>query len=251
ARAPWRWVAPRRRLDLAVVRRRPLARGMPHRPSARCKNRDRLYAFFFRLAIATAPMRTPARSPLTPPPPHSAFFRVRPSIYWFPCGLTYAFLYMGRYNLTVAKNALGALMTNEDFGIIFGVGTVVYGVAFVANGPLTDKLGGRRALLVSAFGCAAVNSAMGPYLDRVLAAGTVNGASLRFWFCVLYAANMYFQSFGAVSVVKVNTHWFHVRERGGFGGIFGTMIASGIFMAFTVNSWILQFARSGSGAGSD
>ena len=56
----------------------------------------------------------------------------------------------------------------------------------------------------------------------------MNNASLRFWFCVLYGANMYFQSFGAVAVVKVNAPWFHVRERGGFGGIFGTMIASGI-----------------------
>ena len=196
-------------------------------------------------------MSTPAAAALASPPEHSASFRLRRFFNWFPLGLTYAFLYMGRYNLTVAKNALGALMTNEDFGIIFGVGTVVYGVAFVANGPLTDKLGGRRALLVSALGCAAMNSAMGSYLDRVLAAGTVNSASLRFWFCVLYAANMYFQSFGAVSVVKVNTHWFHVRERGGFGGIFGTMIASGIFMAFTVNSWILRFAGSRSGAGSD
>jgi hypothetical protein len=37
-------------------------------------------------------------------------------------------------------------------------------------------------------------------------------------FSVLYAANMYFQSFGAVSIVKVNAHWFHVTERGGFSG---------------------------------
>src|SRR5690606_25598154 len=51
---------------------------------------------------------------------------------------------------------------------------------------------------------------------------------------------MYFQSFGAVSIVKVNAHWFHVRERGGFSGIFGTMISSGIFLAFTVNGWILD-----------
>jgi sugar phosphate permease len=156
---------------------------------------------------------------------------------------------MGRYNLTVAKNALGVLMTNEDFGIIFGVGTVVYGLAFLGNGPLTDKIGGKRALLLSAAGSAAMNFLMGFYLDRVLASGTVNNASLRFWFCVIYAANMYFQSFGAVAVVKVNAYWFHVRERGGFGGIFGTMIASGIFMAFTVNAWILQFAKEHSGAG--
>ncbi len=185
------------------------------------------------------------------PPQHSGAFKARRFLNWFPLGLSYAFLYMGRYNLTVAKNALGVLMTNEDFGIIFGVGTIVYGVAFLANGPLTDKVGGRRALLAAALGCALMNWAMGLYIDHVLVAGTVNNASLRFWFCVLYGANMYFQSFGAVAVVKVNAHWFHVRERGGFGGIFGTMIASGIFMAFTVNSWILRFAQARSGGGSE
>ena len=51
---------------------------------------------------------------------------------------------------------------------------------------------------------------------------------------------MYFQSFGAVSIVKVNANWFHVTERGGFSGVFGTMIASGIFLAFTGNAIVAQ-----------
>ena len=55
---------------------------------------------------------------------------------------------------------------------------------------------------------------------------------LTFIFCVLYALNMYFQSFGAVAIVKVNAGWFHVRERGIFGGIFGILISLGIFFAF-------------------
>ena len=59
------------------------------------------------------------------PVQHTPAFRRRRFANWFPMGLTYALLYMGRYNLTVSKNALGDLMTKEDFGIIFGVGTVV------------------------------------------------------------------------------------------------------------------------------
>jgi OPA family glycerol-3-phosphate transporter-like MFS transporter len=43
---------------------------------------------------------------------------------------------------------------------------------------------------------------------------------------------MYFQSFGAVSIVKVNASWFHVRERGVFGGIFGILISLGVYFAF-------------------
>ena len=61
---------------------------------------------------------------------HTSEFRRRRFLNWFPMGFTYAFLYMGRYNLTVAKNALGELMTKEDFGLIFGVGTAVYAFAF-------------------------------------------------------------------------------------------------------------------------
>jgi sugar phosphate permease len=64
-------------------------------------------------------------------------------------------------------------------------------------------------------------------------------------FSLLYAGNMYFQSYGAVAIVKVNAHWFHVRERGGFSGIFGTMISSGIFFAYTVNGWLLDLFTRG------
>ena len=57
---------------------------------------------------------------------HGPWFLSRRFINWFPLGMTYSFLYMGRYNLTVAKNALGSLMNNEDFGLIFAAGTGVY-----------------------------------------------------------------------------------------------------------------------------
>jgi OPA family glycerol-3-phosphate transporter-like MFS transporter len=62
---------------------------------------------------------------------HTSAFRARRALNWFPLGVAYAMLYMGRYNLTVAKNSLGDLMTKEDFGVIFGVGTGVYAFAFL------------------------------------------------------------------------------------------------------------------------
>ena len=174
---------------------------------------------------------------------HSSAYRTRRFINWFPLGLTYAFLYMGRYNLTVAKNELGDLMTKEDFGIIFAAGTLCYAFAFLINGPLVDRIGGRKGMLIGAAGAGLANIAMFAYLQSVLAAGEVDNVRLRIVFSVLYAANMYFQSYGAVSIVKVNASWFHVTERGGFSGIFGTMISSGIFFAFTVNKWILEAAK--------
>ncbi|MBL9027953.1 MAG: MFS transporter [Myxococcales bacterium] len=184
------------------------------------------------------------------PVDHTFEFRLRRFWNWFPMGLTYALLYMGRYNLTVAQTSLGKtqLMTKEDFGLIFGAGTIVYAFAFLFNGPLIDRIGGKRGMLLAAFGAAAANFGMGVYLRDVLAAGAKacgggGETSIAMTFSVLYAANMYFQSFGAVSIVKVNAHWFHVRERGGFSGIFGTMISSGIFLAFTVNGWLLELVE--------
>jgi OPA family glycerol-3-phosphate transporter-like MFS transporter len=172
---------------------------------------------------------------------HSSAYRMRRFFNWFPLGLSYAFLYMGRYNLTVAKNSLADLMTKEDFGIIFGVGTMVYAFSFLINGPITDRMGGRRAILTALTGSFLMNLLMAGFLYRAINmdAGT---SHMTLIFSVLYALNMYFQSFGAVAIVKVNSHWFHVKERGGFSGIFGTMISSGIFFAFTVNEWILKQA---------
>lgn len=70
---------------------------------------------------------------------HGVWFMVRRFINWFPLGMTYAFLYMGRYNLQVAKNSLGDLMTKDQFGIIFAAGTATYAFSFLVNGPLVDK----------------------------------------------------------------------------------------------------------------
>ena len=57
---------------------------------------------------------------------HSDAFKRRRVMNWLPLGLTYAFLYMGRYNLKVSKFAFeemkdpsgGAMMGNDDFGNI-------------------------------------------------------------------------------------------------------------------------------------
>jgi OPA family glycerol-3-phosphate transporter-like MFS transporter len=184
---------------------------------------------------------------------HSAGFRRRRVLNWLPLGLTYAFLYMGRYNLTVSKLAFGsigdahggAMMGNEAFGIIFGVGTAVYGVSFVINGPLTDRFGGRFSILCGAGGAALMNLLMGLVSLSLLKDGLGAALFARHFvvvFSLLYALNMYFQSFGAVAIVKVNAAWFHVRERGVFGAIFGILISLGLYFAYDWCYLILNHA---------
>jgi OPA family glycerol-3-phosphate transporter-like MFS transporter len=67
-------------------------------------------------------------------------------------------------------------------------------------------------------------------------------------FSVIYSLNMYFQSYGAVSIIKVKSYWFHVRERGVFGAIFGTLISFGVYFAFDWGQAIVGMTRAGQGA---
>ncbi len=164
---------------------------------------------------------------------HTEAFRARRVMNWLPVGLAYAFLYMARYNLTAYKNAVG--MSNADYGSIDQWGSITYGLAFLLNGPLADRFGGRSTMIVAMLGSGAMNLAMG-------------GMALDGWqpgeagtFALLYAASMYFQSFGAVSIVKVNAAWFHLRERGTFGGIFGILISLGLYFAYDWTRYIAEW----------
>ena len=175
-------------------------------------------------------------------PQHSREFRIRRILNWLPMGLTYAFLYMARYNLTVSKNALGEMMSKSDFGLIFAAGTFTYAFAFLINGPLTDKIGGKKAILIGAAGSAFANILMGVVIYGIL---MLNWAlNLTLIFSILYACNMYFQSYGAVAIVKVNSSWFHVRERGVFGGIFGILISLGLYFAFDWGEAIVNATKA-------
>ncbi len=169
-------------------------------------------------------------------------FMVRRFVNWFPLGMTYAFLCMGRFNLIVAKGALGTLMSKEDFGIIFGAGTWVYFVSFFINGPLIDKkLGGKKGMLIAAIGSSLANLLLGVLTYWVLL-GRLK-MNLVVAYSAIYALNMYFQSFGAMSIIKVKAYWFHVRERGVFGAIFGTLISIGAYFAFDWSAAIISAAK--------
>ena len=178
---------------------------------------------------------------------HSSWFMLRRFINWFPLGMTYAFLYMGRYNLNVSKNALGGLMTNQQFGTIFAIGTLVYGCSFLVNGPLVDKIGGKKGILIAAVGSSLANILLGVLTYFVVTGKITNHIVAAY--STLYAINMYFQSYGAVSIIKVKAYWFHVRERGVFGAIFGALISIGIYFAFDWGSKIVQLTKAGSTGG--
>ncbi|HEX7570948.1 MAG TPA: MFS transporter, partial [Verrucomicrobiae bacterium] len=178
---------------------------------------------------------------------HSRWFMLRRFINWFPLGMTYSFLYMGRYNLNVSKNALGSLMTKEEFGTIFAIGTTVYAFSFLINGPLVDKIGGKKGILIAAIGSSVANVLLG-VLTYFVVLGRLK-VNMVVAYSTLYAINMYFQSYGAVSIIKVKAYWFHVRERGVFGAIFGALISIGVYFAFDWGQKIVELTKAGSTGG--
>ncbi|MRG94261.1 MFS transporter [Polyangium spumosum] len=172
---------------------------------------------------------------------HSEAFKRRRFLNWFPLGLTYALLYFGRYNLSANASLMDkiGLLTKQEYGDIAGIGSILYGVAFLLNGPLTDRWGGRATILIAAGGSALMNALLGVVAMRAQA-GQMTHASVVTAFTVLFSANMYFQSFGAVSIVKVNAPWFHVRERGVLGGVFGILISLGLYFAYDWSRFIAK-----------
>lgn len=172
---------------------------------------------------------------------HGKWFLIRRFINWFPLGMSYAFLYMGRYNLNVSKNALGSLMSKEDFGLIFAAGTITYAASFLINGPLVDKIGGKAGIIIASVGSSVANILLGIFTYMVLT-GKYTGKIVTI-LSFLYALNMYFQSYGAVSIIKVKAYWFHVRERGVFGAIFGSLISIGVYFAFDWGQAIVDMVK--------
>ncbi len=176
-------------------------------------------------------------------------FRARRAMNWVSLGLLYAAYYMARYNITIANPILRETFgwSKEQIGMIVAAGFWTYGLSVFFNGPLADRIGGRKAILFGGsfvvvftiiFGVAPTLVGMVSQSASVLLTVLI--------FC--WMAINYFQSFGALSIVKVNAAWFHVRERGVFGGIFGIMIQAGRLgiMAFgglivTYLSWQFVF----------
>lgn len=175
----------------------------------------------------------PAYAPTAPV--HSPAFRLRRSQNWLTLGLTYAAMYMGRYNFTFANPKLSEAYgwSKTGVGAIITAGTFIYGLSAFFNGPIADRIGGRRAMLIGASGAVIFNLAfgLGAYLGFL---GT--GTLLLGYLATVWSLNMYFQSYSALSLIKVNSGWFHVAERGVFSAIFGSMIQSGRALIYVIGA---------------
>jgi OPA family glycerol-3-phosphate transporter-like MFS transporter len=177
---------------------------------------------------------------------HSSKYQWVRFMSWFPLGMSYAFMYMGRYNLDSLATAdmstvpgqIITVLSKADKAVISSAGFFAYAAALFFTGPLIDRLGGKKGMIVGCLGSAVMNFLMGWTLRMKMTGSDINLVQIL---TVLYIGNMIFQSLGAISTIKVKSYWFHVRERGTFGAIFGTLISLGVYFAF---DWIAAIANS-------
>jgi len=156
---------------------------------------------------------------------HPPGFRARRGVNWGVVGLMYTSYYLCRYNLSLSNKAISDEFgfSKADMGLIISTALLAYAFGQIINGLLTDRLGGKRAMLLGAAGTITMNVLF----------GAASFGGLLWLFVLLRGIDGYTQAFGAPGFIKINAAWFSQRERGTFAGIFGFMINLGRFGIFT------------------
>ena len=164
---------------------------------------------------------------------HPSGYRARRGLNWAVVGLTYTSYYLCRYNFAYANKSIADEFgfSKGDISTILSCQFVAYGCGQIINGLLTDRIGGKRAMLIGAAGTVSMSMLFG---------------AASFWgqlwlFALLWGINGYAQSFGAPGFIKINSAWFSEKERGTFAGIFGCMINLGRGVA----NWLLPALLAG------
>jgi len=151
----------------------------------------------------------------------------------------YASYYVCRYNFRFATPGMVDEYGFDKFQIagILGAWSVAYGTGQLVNGLITDRIGGKKAMLIGATATIIIN----------LIYGFASFAGTFSTFALIWLMNGYFQSYGAPGMIKINAAWFNRNERGTFAGIFGFMIQLGqvtigalapiILAGFTIGTW--------------
>jgi OPA family glycerol-3-phosphate transporter-like MFS transporter len=175
------------------------------------------------------------------PPAYPPGFRPRRGLNWFVIGLLYASYYMCRYNFRFATPGMVREFGFSTFQItgMLSAWALAYGTGQLVNGLLTDRIGGKTAMLIGAAGTVTIN----------LTFGFASFAGTFSTFAAIWLLNGYLQSFGTPGMVKMNAAWFRRTERGTFTGIFGFMIQVGQFAinnlapivlaGFTIGIWVV------------
>jgi sugar phosphate permease len=163
--------------------------------------------------------------------PYPRGFRPRRGLNWGYLGLLYTSFYMCRYNLSIANKSISDQyhFSYSQMSNILTAWSLAYAFGQIFNGLLTDKIGGKKAMLIGAAGTITLN----------ILFGAASAWGILGLFVLIRGIDGYVQSFGAPGMTKIKTAWFQKTERGGFAGIFGFMINLGRLGIFTFGPALL------------
>ncbi|MER3522779.1 MAG: hypothetical protein C4326_01590 [Ignavibacteria bacterium] len=150
-------------------------------------------------------------------------------------GAMYAAYYTGRFNLlSVANKTLTAEFgwRADEWGLVVNATLWAYAAGQLINGIRVDRVGGRKMMLIGAFGIVLANVLLGlGMFVRSLSYFIGMGVLLGF-----------FQAHGAPSLVKICANWLRMDERGTFTGIFGFIIHIGRWAILLGGGWLVANA---------
>src|SRR5712691_13478726 len=94
---------------------------------------------------------------------HPPGFRARRGLNWTFVGLLYTSFYTCRYNLAIANKSISDEFgfNKAQMGTIITTALLAYAFGQIINGLLTDRVGGKRAMLIGAAGTVIMNTVFG------------------------------------------------------------------------------------------
>ena len=100
--------------------------------------------------MSSSPVVADSRAAASPPLPEG--FRARRGLNWTVVGLMYTSYYLCRYNFSYANKAIADEFhfDYEQMSTILSVNFFAYGCGQIVNGLITDRIGGKTAMLIGA-----------------------------------------------------------------------------------------------------
>lgn len=158
----------------------------------------------------------------------------------------YAVYYFVRKNFSLAMPGLTAEygISNTSFGIVIGIGSLVYGLSRFVNGFVVDKISTRTVMAIGLLLCAAANVAFGCGYDLSYAiTGVAEGPQVVNMLILLMGItiilNQYFQGFGYPPCARMLPHWIHPSELATKMSIWNTSHSIGAAAAVVVCGYIM------------
>ncbi len=158
----------------------------------------------------------------------------------------YAIYYFVRKNFSIAMPGLTAQygISNTSFGIVIGIGSLIYGLSRFVNGFIVDRFSARKIMAIGLLLCAASNLAFG---FGVNISGWITGSQegpdfinmLIMVMAVTIICNQMFQGVGYPPCARLLPCWIHPSQLATKMSIWNTSHSIGAALAVVVCGYIM------------